>query len=1150
MTIQIKHAKTNRIADWTQSQLQQIIDGDNSGPLPPQGTVLNDITLPSDWNANLTTSMSSGYLVGRTTAGAGSFEEIPIASITTLPGGSDTNMQFNDGGVFGGAAVNYNKITHRTGFDLAASSTLATIHADGTVTGDTLAAPASLSATLTLDPAIDSPVTASATQVNAPAAPAAPTLGFTYIDIPLDNGVVAYVPVSGEVITGAGGAAFVCNGQTVQWDLYGYRMVGGQMVVNPNPLTFSLTDSLNDASSTFFAMLGDSGTPPAWTTANSFTDGYLLRRSDPTQGQSYWNDIGTNTTFVDTGVVSGSGWVATNPSIASLYPSSGTSYIGSSASYKTFNGTKYRSVYAVGSNTDANYAGAYLIINASGIASADDGSYYQTNSGGPFFDLAAATTFDDYGQSGVGDISTFASVAFPALNTSLTPATAASSPTFNYGSGNYTAIGDNWNFDVYEYRTNTINGIKYFGSSANSGNLADANDSSQFTISGNFTPGDGDGRVIVINNSSGVVGSIDIGGASSFTVDPTTSVSLSPAIGSYVGMSWAWSAYGNISSPSLKYSATPNSYTNTDNNPADGFVWYHQWATFGNATGNKVIETAPTASPGASYDSVVTANSYQFNTSLGSSGVSPATLGYAAAGQTVTYNVWSYKSVNGTQIFSTTPATTSVTFNNSGNYYVVDLTSATVSGATYKFQRSPTIVGTGYQAQTPTTLQDNNSVTWNNSSVVTPNVAYGATGILDWNVDKLASKNPLRIRDAHSGLGNGYIEMQYTNGGGAYNMASRFGYGADGNARIESFSGGLWIGPASGQNAVICDPSGTIFNTQSSSSSVGRVIIKGQTYSYLMYTDPSLDTVFFGSNSFGFDPQALVAIRDSGSEQGLKLYSSDVGANSPIMTVVSSSNQAFWGVCKRGAMWVVSNSNGNANLFIGGGTTGVVPLQLGNGPLKSTPVSGAIEYSNDSPVTTAGFYGTDNTATRRRFVQNLTSGTQGYFWYSDANGYPTVNGNLISVNTLLNIITVTQATIFSLGLSFGGGSTSTFGSGATLTISGVQLIGAARWSYVAKTANYTLTAVDELVDCTSNSFNITLPTAVGISGRRHNVKNSGTGIITILTTSSQTIDGQASSAITLPQYAELTVESNGANWMIINYDSSSNNPLTQQVFGY
>lgn len=46
----IKHKKTANVNDWTQAQLDSIIAG-NPAPLPPPGTVLNDVVLPKhDWN--------------------------------------------------------------------------------------------------------------------------------------------------------------------------------------------------------------------------------------------------------------------------------------------------------------------------------------------------------------------------------------------------------------------------------------------------------------------------------------------------------------------------------------------------------------------------------------------------------------------------------------------------------------------------------------------------------------------------------------------------------------------------------------------------------------------------------------------------------------------------------------------------------------------------------------------------------------------------------------------------------------------------------------------------------------------------------------------------------------------------------------------
>lgn len=88
--------------------------------------------------------------------------------------------------------------------------------------------------------------------------------------------------------------------------------------------------------------------------------------------------------------------------------------------------------------------------------------------------------------------------------------------------------------------------------------------------------------------------------------------------------------------------------------------------------------------------------------------------------------------------------------------------------------------------------------------------------------------------------------------------------------------------------------------------------------------------------------------------------------------------------------------------------------------------------------------------------------------------------------------------------------------------------------YVAKTANYTLSAAtDGTVNCTSGTFTLTLPTAVGIAGATFNLKNSGVGTITINTTSAQTVDGQASGFWTLSSKTNMTVQSDGANWIIL-----------------
>lgn len=86
------------------------------------------------------------------------------------------------------------------------------------------------------------------------------------------------------------------------------------------------------------------------------------------------------------------------------------------------------------------------------------------------------------------------------------------------------------------------------------------------------------------------------------------------------------------------------------------------------------------------------------------------------------------------------------------------------------------------------------------------------------------------------------------------------------------------------------------------------------------------------------------------------------------------------------------------------------------------------------------------------------------------------------------------------------------------------------YSYVAKTATYTLTGSDYMVECTTNTFTVTLPTAVGLSGRLYSVKNTGTGTITLEGDGAETIDGAANKSIA--QWENITVMSNGANWII------------------
>jgi hypothetical protein len=87
-------------------------------------------------------------------------------------------------------------------------------------------------------------------------------------------------------------------------------------------------------------------------------------------------------------------------------------------------------------------------------------------------------------------------------------------------------------------------------------------------------------------------------------------------------------------------------------------------------------------------------------------------------------------------------------------------------------------------------------------------------------------------------------------------------------------------------------------------------------------------------------------------------------------------------------------------------------------------------------------------------------------------------------------------------------------------------------SYTSKTASYTVTDDDFTIDCTSGTFDVTLLTSVGRIGKVLNIKNSGTGVITVNPDGTETIDGSLT-AVLSTQYESITIQSNGANWVIL-----------------
>jgi hypothetical protein len=87
-------------------------------------------------------------------------------------------------------------------------------------------------------------------------------------------------------------------------------------------------------------------------------------------------------------------------------------------------------------------------------------------------------------------------------------------------------------------------------------------------------------------------------------------------------------------------------------------------------------------------------------------------------------------------------------------------------------------------------------------------------------------------------------------------------------------------------------------------------------------------------------------------------------------------------------------------------------------------------------------------------------------------------------------------------------------------------------AFSTKSAAYTLTATDDIVSVTGTTT-ITLPTAVGIAGRKYTVKNiDAATTVTVSANGAETIDGAPAKFLAL-QYQYLTILSDGANWLIV-----------------
>ena len=339
-------------------------------------------------------------------------------------------------------------------------------------------------------------------------------------------------------------------------------------------------------------------------------------------------------------------------------------------------------------------------------------------------------------------------------------------------------------------------------------------------------------------------------------------------------------------------------------------------------------------------------------------------------------------------------------------------------------------------------------------------------------------------------------------------------------------------------------PTGTIVYQETQSVTTNNLGIFSLNIGYGLVVSGSFSGINWSSGGAIFvqieiDPSGGTTYLNMGATQlqtaPYALYSLSSGS---IPSGSATGNSLYW----NGSSWV-SNSN---NIFNNGTNIGI-----GTGsPGYKFDINGSVQLQNAS--TNSLYVGTTSTGNYSRFftalggqapeidflVSNSRHAVCGYdntltrsLFYNDnlAAGIYIFDGKGISFGTNPNTYTSNAFLIEQQNSKLYTGSGISFGVGTPTPNSTFADSGSVSFNVSTQTANYTIGPKDHFVVGTTNSFTITLPTAVGIVGREYIIKGGSAGkTITLATTGSQTIDGAAPG--TISGVGVIRLVSNGSNW--------------------
>lgn len=251
--------------------------------------------------------------------------------------------------------------------------------------------------------------------------------------------------------------------------------------------------------------------------------------------------------------------------------------------------------------------------------------------------------------------------------------------------------------------------------------------------------------------------------------------------------------------------------------------------------------------------------------------------------------------------------------------------------------------------------------------------------------------------------------------------------------------------------------------------------------------------------------------------------------------------------------WYMTGDNGSNNVYMGGGTSaGYAATQIRLiTAADTTTTAGSTRFivASDGKIsagnTTA--QGALTVGENRSFAGMTTSlsgrvfGTEAITITDTDQSGTIANRNAVAFRTptfaSTNSVTLTEsASVYISSAPTAGTNTTITNPYAFWVDAGrTRLDGGVRLS-TPRAVTATTTAdvnTDFIINATSGTFDVDLPTAVGNGGTVFIIMNSGTGAVTVDPNSTETINGASTYPLNV-QYSVVTIVSNGSNWLILN----------------